>query len=515
MKSLILALAASAALLAQTQTPVQSWTDHGAERSGASVAPIIHAAELHSSAINLKVNKSIVLDHPGGIRRVAIANGDIAEAVGISSTELLVNGKASGETSLIVWDEKGNRSPFELHVAADETTLQSVRQELTQEVGDDVTLTEEGANVFLRGTVQTAIAADRAFTIASAAGKVVNLLNVAVPAGDPQILLKVRFASLNRTLSNQLGINIFGNQLKGVGNSTTGQFGQYPLFNDAKTTVTDLLNIFYYRPDLGIGAMIRDLQAKNVLQILAEPNVLAMNGRPASFLAGGEFPFPTLQGGGSGIGQITIQFKEFGIKLNFLPTITPRGTIHMVLTPEVSSLDYASGLTVSGFTVPGLATRRVETEVELENGQSFAIAGLLDNQVTENLDKMPGLANIPILGKLFESRSTTKSNTELLVIITPELVRPIPAGDKLPQLETPKKFMPGDLPPHLQNPLESKTNLGIVRQTSIPVEQLKTSAKGAAIAAPPAVAPVLPGGTPNLTAAAGPGAQQASASAKN
>ena len=202
-----------------------------------------------------------------------------------------------------------------------------------------------------------------------------------------------------------------------------------------------------FDPHANILATVQALQAENVLQILAEPNLLAMNGHLATFVAGGEFPFPTLQGGGSGIGQVTIDFREFGIKLKFTPTITPRGTIRLHVAPEVSSLDYADALTVNGGTVPALTTRKLDTEVELENGQSFAIAGLLDRQTTETLSKIPGLGDIPILGKFFQSKSTTKNNTELMVIVTPELVAPIPRDQPVPELKMPRTWMDGrDVP---------------------------------------------------------------------
>jgi len=166
-----------------------------------------------------------------------------------------------------------------------------------------------------------------------------------------------------------------------------------------------------------------------------------MNGRTASFLAGGEFPYPTIQGGGSGVGQLTVAFREFGIKLKFTPVITPRGTIQLHLSPEVSSLDFADALTVQGGTVPALSTRRVETDVELEDGQSFAIAGLLDRSTTENLAKIPGLSGIPVLGKLFTSKSTNRTNSELIVIVTPELVTPIPKGQPTPELHNPMTYL--------------------------------------------------------------------------
>ena len=197
-----------------------------------------------------------------------------------------------------------------------------------------------------------------------------------------------------------------------------------------------------FRPDLNLGALIKALETRNLLQMLSEPNVLASNGKPASFMAGGEFPFPVVQGGAAA-GAVTIQFREYGVRIYFLPVVTPRGSIRLQVAPEVSSLDFAHGLQVQGFTVPALATRRVQTQVELESGQSFVIAGLLDNTITESLNKIPGIGDIPLLGKLFQSRSRTRNNSELMVLITPELVRPIPAGAARPEVRQPQEFLPG------------------------------------------------------------------------
>lgn len=447
----------------------------GAERAQLPVMPLESGSNLM-----VPVNKSIVLERPAGIRRISISNGDIAEAVAVSSSEILLNGKTPGETNLIVWDPKGNLSNFNIQVLSDSTDFDLVRSELAREVGPGVSINLDGKTVFLRGVVSDPIAADRANSIASALGKVVNLLRVTVPPSPTQILLKVRFATISRSLAQQFGINIFSMNQKGIANSSTNQFGQFPNLStgpqSSSVSFNDLLNIFYYRPDLDIGAFIQALEAKNVLQILAEPNLLTVSGQEASFLAGGEFPFPTIQGGASGVGQITIQFKEFGIRLNFTPDVTPRGTILMKVAPEVSSLDYANGLTVSGYTVPGLDTRRVQTEIELENHQSFVIAGLLNNQITEQLNKIPGFASIPILGKLFESKSYQKSDEELLVVVTPELIRPIPASVPTPGLKMPLpwgKDMPDKAP---QNPGPEVTGEPppIQRIDTLPIEQLKS-----------------------------------------
>ena len=213
----------------------------------------------------------------------------------------------------------------------------------------------------------------------------------------------------------------------------------------------------------------------------------------ASFLAGGEFPYPTLQGGGGGLGAVTIQFREFGVRINFTPVITPRGTIRLQVTPEVSSLDFANGLVFQGFTIPALSTRRVQTEIELEDGQSFVIGGLLDNRATETLSKIPGLASIPLLGKLFRSRSISKNNTELLVMVTPELVRPIPRGQPVPDVKMPKPFLNGTRPRSPQTPGMDVT--GPVPDKppteTVPVEQLIQSQKASAGAAVTSGAPQI------------------------
>ena len=202
--------------------------------------------------------------------------------------------------------------------------------------------------------------------------------------------------------------------------------------------------MFIFRPDINLAATIQALQTHNLLQILAEPNVLTESGKEASFLSGGEFPFPMLQSTGSGgsIPAITIQFRQFGIRLDFTPTILPDDEIHLKVAPEVSSLDYSNALTITGFTVPALAVRRVQSEMELRDGQSFVIAGLMDNRVTQQLNKIPGLGDIPLLGKIFQSESLNKNKTELLVLVTPQIVHPLPPGQVPNAPQFPMKFMP-------------------------------------------------------------------------
>lgn len=427
----------------------------------------------------LTAGKSVVLDCPTDIRRVAVGNPAVAEVTAVSAREVLVNGLAAGETSLVIWLQSGPRLTYELSVPSGATPIEKLREQLSREVGyEKVTVETESGAIFLRGLVRDQTTADRAALVSSAFGRVVNLLNVDVPPAPAQILLKVRFANVDRAASTQLGANIIstgaGNT---VGQTSTGQQGGGTLKtvnNLPAVTLSDALNLFLFRPDLNIGATIRALQNKNLLEILAEPNVLATDHKPASFVAGGEFPFPTVQGGANA-GAVTITFREFGIRINFLPDVTPRGTIRLHVTPEVSSLDFANGLTFQGSTIPALSTRRVDTEVELADGQSFAIAGLLDNRTTESLSKIPGLASIPFLGKLFQSMNTSRSNTELIVIVTPELVRPIPVGKPVPQIPLPKEFMKDTAIVAPQTPGEAVTGpvSPLLKKQQVPVEELR------------------------------------------
>jgi len=454
-------------------------------------APSIESPATGARELVLTAGKSAVIDSAVNIQRVAVANGDIAEAVATTPREIVVNAKAPGETSLIVWQQNGQRQFFDLIVNRRNRVLEGTITQLKQELPDQgITLTQEGDTLFLRGTVRDLNAAERAVAIATTAGKTVNLLRVPVPPTDPQILIKVRFASIDRASQLQLGLNLISTgALNTVGATSTQQFSP-PKVPDITTsrvgggggvasstafTLSNALNIFLFRPDLDLGATIEALRTNNLAEILAEPNVLAINGHSANFLAGGEFPFPTLQGGGAGLGAVTIQFREFGIRIAFTPTITPRGTIRMSVTPEVSSLDFANGLVFQGFTIPALSTRRVQTAVELQSGQSFAIGGLLDNRTIKNLSRIAGLGDIPFLGKLFRSQQLIKNNSELLVVVTPEIVRPIPANQTIADLNRPAAFLPPNSPAGAtRHPAMGVTGLNPDKplQETMPVEQL-------------------------------------------
>lgn len=284
---------------------------------------------------------------------------------------------------------------------------------------------------------------------------VVNVLTFG-PVGAQEVLLEVKFAEVDRSAVTQLGFNFFS---PGTGHTTgllsTGQFGGATVSTSTASTttaggttttstsstpptvnLTNPLNLFLFRSDIDFGTVIEALQEKSLLQILAEPNLIAVNGKEASFLAGGEFPFPIVQPG-QGYAAVTISFKEFGVRLKFTPVIMPNGNIHLRVIPEVSQLDYTNALTVSGFTVPALSTRRADTEFELQDGQSFVIAGLMDNRVTQLYNKFPGLGDLPIIGNLFRSKNVQKSKTELMVLCTVHRISPSTGNPALPQYPQP------------------------------------------------------------------------------
>jgi len=452
--------------------------------------PVGPTSQDSANDLSVTVGKSVVLDLARPITRIVVGLGDFAEATAVSPTQVLVNGKAAGETTLILWDTGGGRQFFNVTVRpstfASHDQLETVRRQLRAELpGQDLSVTTEGGNVYLRGTVNDLNSSSRAALIAGTAGKVVNLLSVKVPPAERQILLKVRFASVDRSKEKDLGLNLFSTGFGNtIGTESTGQFqppSVAPSVSASGTTstltVTNQLNLFAFYPGLNLGATIEALEQKGLVESLAEPNILAQNGKQASFLSGGEYPFPMVQGAGvGGSGAVTIAFKEFGIRLNFIPTITPRGTIRLQVAPEVSALDFADAVTIAGFTEPAISVRRVKTEVELADRQSFAIGGLLDNTESDTFLKIPFLGDIPVLGKFFQSMKRTKNNAELIVIVTPEIVDPVPSGTDIALPKYPQGF----LPPNSNTPMHTPDTASAEQKPApdtIPVEQLIESMK--------------------------------------
>jgi pilus assembly protein CpaC len=310
----------------------------------------------------------------------------------------------------------------------------------------------------LSGNVPDAKAAEDLNKMATVYSPQVVSSLLVVASHERQILLEVKFAEVDRTKLQQFGVNLFSTGATNtIGTVTTQQFGAPSIGGTLTGTIgaptagsrssfqfSDLLNIFLFRPDINLGATIKDLQEKSVLEILAEPNLMALNGQKASFLAGGEFPFPIVQPS-QGFTSVTIQFKPFGVRLDFTGTLGNDNVIRLHVAPEVSTLDFSNGLTISGFNIPAVSTRRAETEVELKDGQSFGIAGLMDHRAQAQLSKVPGIADVPVLGQLFRSRSINRSNTELLVLVTPHIVDPVHAQTAAP-------VEPKPVIPYLDNP---------------------------------------------------------------
>lgn len=410
--------------------------------------------------IPLTVGKSIVLDIPDEIQRVAITDDAVADAIAISTREVLINAKAEGVTTLVLWSRSGDRNFFTITVGAN---IRAIQDHLRAAFpGESLRVMRTGGVVTVNGKVSGPEVEERVMATLQGLGSgVVSNLELPIPAAERQIMLRVKFLEVQRTAIAEFGVSLISTGATNtIGSVGTQQFGN-PTPPSIQGTIpaqlsgtnstfslSDALNIFAIRPDLNLAAAIRALQTRAVAELLAEPNVITTSGKQADLLVGGEFPVPIVQGG-AGAGAVTVQFREFGIRIGFLPEFTPRGSIQMHVEPEVSTLDFANAVQLSGFVIPALSTRRVTTDVELMPGQSFVIGGLIDNRTVESLNRIPGLSSIPLLGELFKSRSRNKNATELLVIVTPEFPELIEAGEATPELSMPIGF----LPPMEEDPL--------------------------------------------------------------
>jgi pilus assembly protein CpaC len=434
----------------QDTTPATPPQDQAPTATQTANLPPQSAQPQGSAPLRVMVDKSLLINTTERLKRISVTDPTVAYATVITPTQILVHGRAPGEVSLLIWDELERSRSFDLRVDVDVSACAEEEHRVFPD--EQILVTPSRSAIVLSGHVTTEDVAKRAGELASAYTKnVVNVLTFG-PVGAQEVLLNVKFAEVDRTALTQSGANFFstgaGNFL---GTLTTGQYGGFGAqtvgggvtTSTASQTIGNALNLFLFRPDINLGMVVEALETKNLLQILAEPNLIAVNGKKASFLAGGQFPFPIVQPG-QGFTAVTISFKEFGVKLEFTPVIMPNGNIHLQVAPEVSTLDFSNALTISGFTVPALSTRKAETEFELQDGQSFVIAGLLDNRVTDIWNKIPGLGDIPILGNFFRSKSIQKSNSELMVLctvhrISPNTQPPTPPANPQPFIDN-KKF---------------------------------------------------------------------------
>src|SRR5262245_41938714 len=395
----------------------------------------------------LTAGRSTVLITDFDIRRIAVTNPEVADATVVKPREVLVDGKGAGTVSLIIWGDTTRRH-YDIVVDRGVSTLQQNLQALFP--GENISIGVTDDAVILSGAVSSNEVMLRAAEVSKAAlpkASIINMLQL--PGGSPskQVMLQVRFAEVNRNAMQELGLTLFSTRPTFTARSTTGQFpapsleGGGDVAGDRVNVVfSDLLNIFFFQREEGIGGVLKALEGRGFLQSLAEPNLIAYNGEEASFLAGGEIPVPVVSGN---TGNVSVAYKEFGIRLTFRPTIAG-DVIRLKVRPEVSTLDFSNGVILSGFRIPALITRRAETDVELRDGQSFAVAGLLNNLSQTDRQAIPILSRLPIIGYLFKSRASRAEQTELMVLITPRLVRPLDP-DEVPALPTrPGAFLAPD-----------------------------------------------------------------------
>lgn len=416
--------------LAQAPAPVTTVASVKAEPTSVEAAP---------RTVQLFVGRSTVVNTGAAISRVSLTSAEIADALITGPAQLLVHGKVPGIISMFVWYRSGEIRRYEITVLRDIAMLHDEVARLFP--GESIAVEANGKDVVLSGKVSTKDIADRAVNLAAGfvAKKedVVTLLQIQ-PAQSNQVLLRVRFAEVSRSALTQLGSSFFTGPGGYEGKGNMGQTGtqQYPApaYDDFlkrnanvppgdapdRQTFSDFLNLFFFSNKYNVGTVIKALSQRGLFQSLAEPNLVAESGKEASFLAGGEIPVPIAQGSATGI-AITVQYKEFGIRLSFTPVVTG-DRIRLKLRPEVSSLDFTNGIVLQGFRIPALTTRRTETEIELANGQTFAVAGLLNNSMSSTLRKIPGIGDIPVLGLLFQSKAAQKEQTELVIMITPEIL---------------------------------------------------------------------------------------------
>lgn len=405
--------------------------------------PYAHAQETSYTAsfthnteaipVNVLVGQSRVINFDRPIGRFSVSNPEIAEAVLVAPDQVLVNGKAFGQVNFIAWEKGGSKFlVFDVFVRANLSLIDSQIRALFPH--DDIRLSQANGSVVISGSVHEPITVKQVQDVVEAAGfKTVNMLQSPVK-NIAQVQLQVRFAEVNRNRMREFGASYTS---VGGGTTTYANNGGGPetptsITNGAIESVfSSAMNLFVFNNAIRTAAALRALRQQGAFRELAEPNLIAMDGQQASFLAGGEFPVPVVQSGDNRM-AITVVFKEYGIRLNFKPTIIDEDHIRLELEPEVSTIDFSTGVKFNGFIIPALRTRRAHTAVELRDGQAFALAGLLDNNETQSLAKIPVIGDIPVLGNLFKSKSFQHNDTELMFFCTVNIVKPV-SPDDLPR----------------------------------------------------------------------------------
>ena len=476
-----------AALVATALAAVLAAAPAAAQVSTVSAAEGVHAGE-----IAVPVNKSQVIRADRAYSKALIGNPEIADVLPLTDQSLYVLGKKMGTTSLTLYDRSNTLiAVVDVVVGPDVISLRRQLSELMPIDGVGARISND--SIVLEGIVPNAVVADRAVQIAEsyAPGKVINLLSV---GSSQQVMLEVRFSEVKRSSLKQLGISSFlsgsgDNGFVGVIGSGAGLVGNGPPRLGAIADSFGILQRNFNILGLNINATLDALERKGAVTTLAEPTLVALSGETANFLAGGEFPVPVAQNasGGAGDGEsssaITVEWKPFGVSLAFTPTVLADGVINMVVAPEVSSIDPSASIEINNLTIPGLQTRRARTTVELRDGESFALAGLLRRDFQSTVRQFPILGSIPIIGTLFRSSGFQRDETELVIVVTPRLVRPVrPQNLKLPT--------DGAKPPNEADLfLLGRTDTGVP-----PVPEFDPPPLGRPIVTTP-VAPAAPGGS--------------------
>ena len=406
LKPLIVTLACSTLL--STPATAKSWVDtQTSERSSTSVVK----------------DDTLVMRTDTSFAQVRVANADIADVVVLSDRSFQVLGKAGGKTNVMLYDRDNQLVDIvDVTVGFDVASLKKTLFETFPK--EPVEVRPLAGGLYLSGEVSSAAVADRAISIAEAYAPARVTSGIAV-RDSHQVMLEVRFVEASRDSIKQLGINLLserGGLIDSTGNLAALNPGDFAIGGTTgfvNSTASAILGG-------GIGAASLDiridaLEEKGIIRTLAEPNLVSMSGETASFLAGGEFPIPV----SAGLGEVTIEYRKFGVGLAFTPTVLDNGVINLKVAPEVSQLDVQNTVEIGGVRVPGLRVRRANTTVELRNAQSFAIAGLLQNETANTRENVPWLGKLPIIGSLFSSTRYQSAETELVIIVTPHLARPV------------------------------------------------------------------------------------------
>ena len=470
--SLLLCGALGTALPAQSQIAINNDLPNAvAGVTPAEVKSLLHStsnfalSQATETPAHITVGRSVTLSSVHRLAKIYVTNPAILYAYTATPNQVLVTSKQPGVSSVVLWDEAGESQSY---LFSSELDVDGLRESLHGAMPNEpITVSGQEGRVVLSGSVSTALLADAAGKMAALYSKDVTNALIVNSAATKQVRLKVRILEVDRSKLDQFAFNFFSAGGNNLAATTTTQFptslnvatngsgsgssGATNGVGNKTVSISNPLNFLLYSSQFNIGATLQDLESRQVLQILAEPSITTLSGQRANFLAGGEFPFPVIQGvTGGGLASVTIQFRPYGVKLEFTPVVNVDGTIQLNVAPEVSALDYTNAVSISGYTIPALSTRRAETEVVLKSNQSFAISGLLDQRTTDSLSSTPGISSIPLLGKLFKSKSINHSRTELVVLVTPTIVDPL-SEENLPP--DPKLALP------MLNPLEFDSRL--------------------------------------------------------